>query len=243
MATRTSTIQNDKTASTPRSGRLALAFQEPLTAILRIGTAKSSDFREWVKKEIENSAEQVQRDGYSGDDADHAKFALVAFLDEAARYSENASLVNWKSVQAELYNSEDAGEMFFAHLKDVQRRGNTGETADLLEVYALCLLLGFEGKYRLGRWTDTSTKHRSIPPLLSAVTAQILKIRQSDELPKPWKLSSGPSTTPTADPWLKRLALASVLLTVFVALLYVSYKASLRSGLNEAQITLTNSAR
>lgn len=77
--------------------------------------------------------------------------AVVAFLDEAAQYSENAALANCRSVQAELYGSEDAGETFFERFASIQGRGNTPETADLLEVYVQCLLLGFEGKYRIGR--------------------------------------------------------------------------------------------
>lgn len=243
MAPRTGSPQNDRSATVPQSGRLAIAFQEPLTAVLRIKNAQTAEVRAWLMKEIEKSVEQARHHGYSADDCDRAKFALVAFLDEAALYSENAALANWRSVQAELYKSEDAGERFFAYLNEIQRRGNTSETADLLEIYAQCLLLGFEGKYRLGRWGDDSSRHSSIPALLASVTAQIQKIRQHDEYVRPWRLRGAGSIAPPSDPWLKRLIFVLVFLMVSLVLLYIAFGSSLRTGLDQVQVAVNSLRR
>jgi type VI secretion system protein ImpK len=40
-----------------------------------------------------------------------------------------------------------AGDLFFDKLTDIERRRDSVELADLLEVYLLCLLLGFEGRF------------------------------------------------------------------------------------------------
>lgn len=223
----------DRSATSPRSGRLAIAFQEPFTTVLRIKSARNPEVRAWVIKEIEKSAARAAQDGYSEDDIDQAKFAVVAFLDEAALYSENPVLANWKSVQAELYHSQDAGEIFFARLKDIQRRGNTSETADLLEIYVQCLLLGFEGKYRLGRWGDDTSKHSSIPAIVAPIAAQIRKLRQKNEFVQPWRLHGGPGIPTVSDPWLRRLIVLFVCLVVLAVLLFFGYRASLNRGLDQ----------
>jgi len=43
-----------------------------------------------------------------------------------------------------------AGEVFFRNLQDLLGKTDSPDLADLLEVYHLCLLLGFAGRYSLG---------------------------------------------------------------------------------------------
>jgi len=48
---------------------------------------------------------------------------------------------------AELFGQTDAGVVFFEKLERFCSRRDSEQLADILEVYLLCLLLGFEGRY------------------------------------------------------------------------------------------------
>ncbi|MDI6792310.1 MAG: DotU family type IV/VI secretion system protein [bacterium] len=71
-------------------------------------------------------------------DIQDARYALAAFLDE---------IIGWESrLELELFQSNIAGEEFFNKLEQIRKVKSRGE---VLQVYSLCLLLGFEGKYAL----------------------------------------------------------------------------------------------
>jgi len=230
--------ENQNRVVVPAPGRLAIAFQEPLTAVVRIRSAQNHEFRTWIERELASSVAQALRDGYSAEDAERANFALIAFLDEAAMYSGNPVFADWISLQGQLYKSEDAGETFFTRLTDIQRRGNTPETADLLEVYVLCLLLGFEGKYGLGRRSLATTRHESLSQLITNVVEQIRRIRQNVGQPQPWRIMPASNISVATDAWVRRLALITVLLIFGVTVLYGAFKVSLAAQLNETVAVL-----
>jgi type VI secretion system protein ImpK len=83
------------------------------------------------------------------DDADlaEARYALVAFIDEQILQSDWAGRAEWMSrpLQLELYRENTAGENFFVRLRALLRSGNRPVA---VEVYYLCLALGFSGAYR-----------------------------------------------------------------------------------------------
>ncbi len=89
-------------------------------------------------KEAKINSEQVQ----------FAIFALVAFLDETIISSEWSQKNDWlaKPLQLEYYNRYDAGEEFFNKLDELCSGPHF--KSSVLEVYYLCLALGFKGKYR-----------------------------------------------------------------------------------------------
>jgi type VI secretion system protein ImpK len=78
-----------------------------------------------------------------------AEFALAAFVDETIFGSEWSSKDAWlaQPLQMELFNVFNAGEAFFDRVKELQQR--TQANAEMLEIYYLCLALGFRGKYQL----------------------------------------------------------------------------------------------
>jgi type VI secretion system protein ImpK len=79
-----------------------------------------------------------------------AKYALAAFLDEMIMSSRWSEKQQWASrlLQYELFQTQAAGVEFFDHLDAIRRR--LPLNIDLLEVYYVCLLLGFQGRYKLG---------------------------------------------------------------------------------------------
>ena len=48
-----------------------------------------------------------------------------------------------------MFGHNRAGEVFFDHLRALLARQDSEETADCLEVFALCMLLGFKGRYAI----------------------------------------------------------------------------------------------
>lgn len=87
--------------------------------------------------------------GYDPASVDHARFAVVALLDELILGSSWAGRDTWRGnpLQRELFRINTAGEEFFTRLEGL--RGGRGESRAALEVYQACLSLGFEGRYKI----------------------------------------------------------------------------------------------
>jgi type VI secretion system protein ImpK len=77
------------------------------------------------------------------------KYALAAFVDEKVMSSAWPQKLSWmgKPLQLEYFGDNLAGEGFFQKLTKLRQSGN--RNIDALEVYYLCMQLGFEGMYRL----------------------------------------------------------------------------------------------
>jgi type VI secretion system protein ImpK len=52
-----------------------------------------------------------------------------------------------RPLQEEVFGGAMAGELFFQYLQQLLGRQDSEDLADVLEVYQLCLLLGFKGRY------------------------------------------------------------------------------------------------
>ncbi len=89
----------------------------------------------------------AQLKGMNSEKIHYAKFALVAFIDEAISVSNWPHKSEWLSqpLQLRIFNSFNAGEEFFDHLDLL--RTNIRENREVIEIYYLCLSLGFKGKY------------------------------------------------------------------------------------------------
>jgi type IV/VI secretion system ImpK/VasF family protein len=86
-------------------------------------------------------------------DIQMAAFALVAFADETIAESAWVDRPQWPFLQYEIFNTRRAGEQFFEYLQQIQGKKydyavwKDHGRAELLEVYYLCLLLGFRGAW------------------------------------------------------------------------------------------------
>ena len=93
---------------------------------------------------LKNRASQA---GVNSIDLDDVRYALAAYLDEVVQYTDWPGKAEWARLplQALLFSEAKAGATFFQRLQDVRRRSRAA-----LEVYYLCLVLGFMGEHRLG---------------------------------------------------------------------------------------------
>lgn len=95
---------------------------------------------------FENNSRKI---GVDNEKVRLAKFALVAFLDETIISSDWSEKNEWltEPLQIKLFDTFNAGEEFFTNMSTLRQR--TSANKDVLEIYYLCLSLGFKGKYQL----------------------------------------------------------------------------------------------
>lgn len=133
--------------------RLAEIFSPCFTLILHLRAADEfGDFevlRRRIKSLLDDAEREALRTGVSPDNIQISKFAIVAFIDETILSSNWSQKGDWSStpLQLELYDQYDAGEVFFDRLGRL--RQNPRESAEALEVFYLCMTLGFKGKYQI----------------------------------------------------------------------------------------------
>lgn len=89
---------------------------------------------------------QARETNIDSEDVRDARFALAALLDEMIIAS---GLQSWQAnpLAVEYFNTWVAGDEFFKKIEELRSRAHT--KAGVLEVYYLCLALGFKGRYSL----------------------------------------------------------------------------------------------
>lgn len=221
-----------------RTDNLALIYQEVLTAIVRLRSNRqeltdSESFRYSMREAIKAGIQEARnRGGYNAEDIKMATLALVGFLDESVLNLRNPIFADWprKTLQEELFGIHMAGEIFFRNLEQLMGRPDSADLADLLEVYYLCLLLGYGGRYSLGgkgelQAITTATGDR-IKRMRGPSYDPFLEIRQEAEIIKP-----------TSDPWVKKLVYVAAACFVVVLALFVTFKITLGSSAHEVSAT------
>lgn len=115
--------------------------------------AGGSDAPDDLYEQVLNGFDQFERLAFERQiptaDVQNAKFAIAAFIDEAVMASSWARRMEWMSqpLQLKLFGEHLGGEAFFIKLGELRQRGE--QNLHLLELYYVCLQLGFEGVYKL----------------------------------------------------------------------------------------------
>ncbi len=136
-----------------KKNTLAENASECLMLILQLRSTNEYGDPANLRNRIGEMFDKFERDtrgaGIDNAKISQAKFALVAFLDETVISSAWSQKDSWLSepLQLKLFETFNAGEEFFNNLKELRQR--TSSNRDVLEVYYLCLTLGFKGKYQL----------------------------------------------------------------------------------------------
>jgi type VI secretion system protein ImpK len=230
------------TAPSPRRGRLAIALQEMFTAIVRLRAdrqvaADAESFRRHVRQVIAMSEQEARQLGYSDEHIRFALYAVVTFLDESVLNSPRPMFAEWprRPLQEELYGGHLGGEIFFEYLTQLLANPDSEDLADVLEVFQLCILLGFSGRYGT---TNGGELHR----MTTLVSEKIRRVRgEPGELAPEWRPSERDIPALGGDPWLHRLSRAAIGAGGVVALLFVFYRIMLSfatSGLHDVSSPL-----
>lgn len=231
MPVKAETSAGQPPAASPRGENLALVFQELLTAIIRLRTdrqdvSNAESFRAQVLAAVRSAEQHAKTRGYTDEDIRSGVFAVIAFLDESILNLRKPVFKDWvrRPLQEELFGRHIAGEIFFDNLNQILGRRDSEETADLLEVYYLCLLLGYLGRYSI-------TSKADLRGLMGQVEEKIQRIRQMrGDLSPNWQLPGDTGGLAHSDPWLRRLIIALIATAALTFVLFVIYKFSLGAG-------------
>ena len=217
-----------------RAENLALVFQELFTVIARLRSDRQAVgdaevFRGAMRGALKRAEQDGLARGYSSDDVRLGSFALVAFLDESVLNSRKPVFDDWsrKPLQEELFGGHMAGEVFFQTLDRLLARRDSRDLADVLEVYALCLMLGYKGRYSL-------SGPEALRGIRDSVAEKIARIRGPlGPLAPAWAPDAG--VPRFSDPWVRRLLYGAVAAVVLAGALFFGFKVSLDSGISELQ--------
>jgi type VI secretion system protein ImpK len=111
------------------------------------GPQDNADFQQRTTQFLDEFTKSAKKQGASADDIDAAKYAFCAAVDEIILRSAFSIRNEWerRPLQLVLFGDQLAGENFFNRLEALRVRG--GAHLQALEVFHMCLLLGFQGKY------------------------------------------------------------------------------------------------
>jgi type VI secretion system protein ImpK len=139
-------------ARTGGSKSLMDLCHEAFSLIFHIHAGKDPGHPEDLKKSLSllfRDLEKTARHfGYGEEDIKATHYALCALIDETILNSRWAFRDQWadQPLQLAYFNDYMAGERFFELLERVRQKGR--RKMDLLEVFCMCLILGFHGKYK-----------------------------------------------------------------------------------------------
>jgi len=223
----------DVTPETPGNGpggdNLALLYQGMLTGIVRIQAGKQpiGDPKSFQRR-MEDLLAEIQREaikiGYRQQEIDDAHFAVIAFLDETVLSSRDPSRLHWSSLGAKVYQQAIAGDAIFDRLKNVRSQRDSPALADVLELYYLCFVLGYEGRYAVVERSELSV-------LMSELRDRIERIRnRSDALSPEGGLPPKQARSTNLDPWVRPLAIVAVSSAALAGLAWIVLKLLLNSS-------------
>lgn len=110
-------------------------------------------FRSKILDYLNKFEQQAKKLQFNAEDIYDAKYAYCALLDETIVTQQDPSFFNLQNawmiapLQLSLFGSQLAGYRFFEFLEQLRVKGKDRLAA--LEVFHYCLLLGFQGKYRI----------------------------------------------------------------------------------------------
>ena len=189
---------------------------------LQLGEEPSARSTPEVRREllalIGEARRRAEAEAKPAADIDRAAFAVVGWLDELiARHADG--LTGWAPLQVELFHTNNAGNEFFAYLRELGPH-----QAEVCEVYYVALCLGFVGEYmfdageggELDRIKSQIEARLPVPPRLPG------KLTETPITPQPYEAPL-PSGLRLPTHWERPLLASAVALAVLVPLGLVAY--------------------
>jgi len=122
-----------------------------MLSLLRHGSAPpgEAEFAAAIRRFLDDFGNAARELHIAAEDIDAAKYAFCAALDEIILASAFPLRDAWerRPLQLLLFGDQLAGEHFFDKLENLRLRGS--ERLHALQVFHMCLLLGFKGRYAI----------------------------------------------------------------------------------------------
>lgn len=234
-----------------RTYSLASCYENSLTTILRLAALQqqsmpnSQGFRNSIRAALKTAMEEAKALGYTGEINQLAFFASVALLDESVLKLQSPAFADWaqKPMQEEMFGHARAGEVFFENLRTLLARQDSQEAADCLEVYVLCMLLGFKGQFALssggsdylsGQGSQGASRPSGeIQTLIRQAREKINRIRGQAAFLPDGAPSPEVKQTAAIDRWSRGLGIAAISLLLLTLLVYGGSLIALISGASQ----------
>lgn len=109
--------------------------------------APSNELRPKVASLLDDFVRRAERYKFNHKIVSVAKFALASFIDETMLTNNFPLRSEWERnpLQLEYFGEQLAGNKFFEKLESMLQQPEV--TQDAIEIYYLCMLLGFKGRY------------------------------------------------------------------------------------------------
>ena len=189
----------------------------------------STDLRPQIAAMLAKFEERAGRFSYHEKVIRLAKFALAAFVDETVLTNKFPLREEWEKypLQLEYFGEHLAGNKFFERLEAMLKQIDVA--ADAIEVYYICLLLGFKGKYAIyGENELTETIKRTAGALQNAGRLQNIDLA-------PHAFQQDQPEIPEKQPFLPICAkVAASVGLVLTIVIYLSLLLVSRNNLNAA---------
>jgi type VI secretion system protein ImpK len=191
--------------------------------------APSNEIRPAIKGLLEELEQKGSVLRYAPNQIQSVKFALAAFADEVVLTAAFPLRDEWEKypLQLEYFGEHLAGVKFFERLNELIK--NIETEADVVEVYYVCMLLGFKGQYKV-------YMEDKLQGVMQSTAEELLRagrLQQSDLSPH-WKVDDQPP--PPARPGIPIwMPIGAGVLIIFVALVFVVLSLLLSSDLRAAQ--------
>jgi type VI secretion system protein ImpK len=104
-----------------------------------------NELREKIISLLNAQEERAKGIGVLSETFREARFAVLSWVDEMILNSKWPHRGRWQHLMLTYFGTLNAGEEFFQHLEQLPPQSN-----NVLEIYYLCLSLGFEGRYAFG---------------------------------------------------------------------------------------------
>lgn len=191
----------------------------------------SKDLRGMIDKMLRQINQVGVDRGYKEDQLNNARFALVAFVDEAVLAGPLKQEWEKYPLQLEYFHEALAGTKFFDRLENLLKQ--LDKDADVVEIYYLCLLMGYKGKFDVfledqlpGEIAKVADRLRQAGRLRGGALAPHWKVRDQPDPPPP-------------EPELPRWVIWTVVASVgLVAAVYTILNWALISDINDFKRSL-----
>jgi type VI secretion system protein ImpK len=192
-----------------------------------------AELRQQLTAAVDKVVNRGRRAEIPDADLAEARYALVALLDEQVLRASWSGRTEWmnRPLQFELYRDNNAGEDFFVRLSALLR-SNSRPLA--VQVYYLCLALGFQGMY--GQTNDT----KALAKFTSAARQQLAGVLPAADNLSPHGVPQRRATATARGPrvllWASAVGVFCIIATILITAIAV--QSELRSAVTE----ISNSA-
>lgn len=178
-----------------------------------------STFRENVMRVFKVYDERAIKKKLNPKHVESVKYAFVALLDELLSTNTSPLKESWRAypLQRVLFNEHTAGEGFFNRLD----KARLNAEKPVIEMYYICLLLGFKGKYSL----EGEVKRRFLKQTLQIQLKSLTIDKPAPLVLKPSReISRRSDTSRWSDVYSFYLIFSMLLLVFFVYYLSTEYQ-------------------